>query len=93
MCLSKNPAVLGTSVKGNELPIPVKFIDAADNISVQVHPSDEQAMAWEGQNGKTEMWYVITAEQNAHILMAYARILTDAMKKMIEEGYCDGLKF
>ena len=84
--IRENPAVLGTSVKGNELPILVKFIDAADNLSVQVHPSDEQAMAWEGQNGKTEMWYVITAEQNAHITYGVCQDitkeeLTDAIKE------------
>ena len=45
----------------------IKFIDAADNLSVQVHPDNEQAKAWENQNGKTEMWYVIEADENAKI--------------------------
>ena len=49
--IKENPKVLGTSVKGNELPILIKLIDAADNLSVQVHPNDEQAKEWEGQNG------------------------------------------
>lgn len=66
--IRKNPSSLGTSVKGNELPILIKLIDAADNLSVQVHPNDEQALEWEGQNGKTEMWYVVSAEEDARIV-------------------------
>ncbi len=65
--IEKNPDVLGTDCKGNELPILIKLIDAADNLSVQVHPNDEQARAWEGQNGKTEMWYVVEADDDAKI--------------------------
>ena len=52
--IAQNPAVLGTDCKWKELPILIKFIDAADNLSVQVHPNDEQARQWENQNGKTE---------------------------------------
>ena len=65
--IEKNPEVLGTYCKGNELPILIKLIDAADNLSVQVHPNDEQAKEWEGQNGKTEMWYVVEANDDAKI--------------------------
>lgn len=65
--IKSNPKVLGTSVCGDELPILIKLIDAADNLSVQVHPNDEQAKAWEGQNGKTEMWYVIDTDEDARI--------------------------
>lgn len=65
--IAQNPAVLGTDCKWKELPILIKFIDAADNLSVQVHPNDEQARQWENQNGKTEMWYVIDADKGAKI--------------------------
>lgn len=37
----------------------VKFIDAKKDLSVQVHPSDEYAREYEGDNGKTEMWHII----------------------------------
>ncbi len=89
--IKENPYVLGTSVKGNELPILIKLIDAADNLSVQVHPNDEQAMAWEGQNGKTEMWYVVHAEEDARITYGVCKDTTkkelaDAIKeKRVEE--------
>ena len=66
--ISKNPSVLGTSRKTDELPILIKLIDAEDKLSIQVHPNDEQAHAWEGQNGKTEMWYVLDADEDAKIV-------------------------
>ena len=89
--IKENPSVLGTSVKGDELPILIKLIDAADNLSVQVHPNDEQAKEWEGQNGKTEMWYVIDAEKDARITYGVCKEttkeeLSDAIKeKRVEE--------
>ena len=64
---AKNPQALGEDSNG-ELPILIKLIDAADKLSVQVHPNNEQAKEWEGQNGKTEMWYVVEAEKDAEIV-------------------------
>ncbi len=65
--IAADPTVLGAARLSDELPILVKLIDAADDLSVQVHPNDEQAREWEGQNGKTEMWYVVEAEPDAYI--------------------------
>jgi len=65
--IEKNPHILGANCKSKEVPILIKLIDAADNLSVQVHPNDEQAKEWEGQNGKTEMWYVVEADDDAKI--------------------------
>ncbi len=55
--------------KFENFPVLTKFIDAQDKLSVQVHPSDEYALLNEGQYGKTEMWYVIDAEEGAGIYM------------------------
>lgn len=63
--IRENKGCLGTLCKSDELPILIKLIDAQDNLSVQVHPSDKQAKEWENQNGKTEMWYVVEADRNA----------------------------
>lgn len=54
---------------GSEFPLLVKIIDARDTLSVQVHPGDEMALALHGSNGKTEMWYVMSAEQGAKIYL------------------------
>ncbi len=49
----------------SEFPILVKFIDAHEDLSIQVHPNDEIAARRHGSKGKTEMWYVISAEPGA----------------------------
>ena len=81
--ISENPSVLGTSVEGDELPILIKFIDACDNLSVQVHPNDEQAKLWEGQKGKTEMWYVVDADKDARIIYG---LKNDTSREEIESA-------
>lgn len=63
--LKAHPEYLGTKIEDGELPVLVKFIDAKKDLSVQVHPSDEYAREHERDNGKTEMWYVIDADEGA----------------------------
>ena len=46
-------------------PLLIKLIDAKDNLSVQVHPSDEYALEHEHSFGKTEMWHIIDADEGA----------------------------
>lgn len=68
--LKSHPDYLGThpNTQG-ELPILIKFIDAKQDLSVQVHPTDEYAKEKEnGQLGKTEMWYVLDATQDAKLI-------------------------
>ena len=50
-------------------PVLTKFIDANDKLSVQVHPDDSYALANEGSFGKTEMWYVVEADEGAGLYM------------------------
>ena len=57
-------------------PVLIKFIDAKDNLSVQVHPSDEYALKNENSFGKTEMWYIADAEDNAGIYLGFRREVT-----------------
>lgn len=58
--------ILGTNCRNfHDFPLLIKFIDARENLSVQVHPSDEYALIHEGQLGKSEMWYVLDAEENS----------------------------
>ncbi len=59
-----------------KFPLLVKLIDANDNLSVQVHPDDELAMARHGSLGKSEMWYIIEAEKDAKIYSGLNRPLT-----------------
>ncbi|MBI4786443.1 MAG: class I mannose-6-phosphate isomerase [Chloroflexi bacterium] len=67
--------VLGSaSVGGRRLPLLFKFIDAQDDLSVQVHPDDAQARARENYAfGKTEAWYILHAEPNAKLILGFNR--------------------
>ena len=71
--LQAHPEYLGTHPDTNgELPILIKFIDADKDLSVQVHPDDGYAAANEnGQRGKTEMWYVLDASNDAKLLYGF----------------------
>lgn len=60
--------VLGENCRNfKDFPILIKFIDAQDNLSIQVHPSDDYALKVEGQLGKHEMWYILDAAPNSFI--------------------------
>jgi len=61
---------------GNKFPLLLKFIDARQNLSVQVHPNDELAQRRHGCCGKTEMWYVIKADPGAQIYAGMKRAIT-----------------
>ncbi len=52
---------------GNEFPLLIKFIDANDDLSIQVHPNDEMAAERHNSYGKTEMWYVLQADRGARL--------------------------
>lgn len=57
-----------TATTGGEFPLLIKFIDAADRLSVQVHPNDNYAARVENDRGKTEMWYIVDADEDAEII-------------------------
>ena len=60
-------------MNGGEFPVLIKYIDAAKNLFVQVHPNDEYAQKYEHDNGKTEMWYIISADDDAGIYCGFKR--------------------
>ncbi|WP_027295733.1 type I phosphomannose isomerase catalytic subunit [Robinsoniella sp. KNHs210] len=59
-----------------EFPILIKYIDAKQNLSIQVHPNDAYAMEHEQQHGKTEMWYVLDCEEGAYLYYGFAKEVT-----------------
>jgi len=62
---------------GDTFPLLIKFIDAARDLSIQVHPDDALAAKFSpGLNGKTEMWYVIDAAPGAHLLSGLSKPVT-----------------
>ena len=62
---------------GDEFPLLIKFIDALTDLSIQVHPNDElAAVRHNGSKGKTEMWYVVAADEGAHLLTGLTEKIT-----------------
>lgn len=70
--IERDKSVLGTKYDGGRFPLLIKFIDAQDKLSVQVHPDDDYAFANENDPGKTEMWYILDATEDARIVYGLA---------------------
>ncbi len=81
----------GESVVSNKpqpfFPLLIKFIDAQDNLSVQVHPDDEYGLKNANSLGKTEMWYIIDAKPGAQLVYGLKEGVTnEEFAKAIEDG-------
>ncbi len=78
---------------GNEFPLLIKFIDAHQDLSIQVHPTDEIAHRQGKPRGKTEMWYVMDSEPTAKLYNGLKiQITPEEYKKMVEKDtICDAL--
>lgn len=61
-------SIVSPSYDGSRFPLLIKLIDAADTLSVQVHPDDSYASEVEHDSGKTEMWYIIDADENSELI-------------------------
>ena len=73
-------------------PTLTKFIDARENLSVQVHPDDEYALKNENQYGKSEMWYVVEADPGAGIYMGLKhKCEPDEFKRRVKDGSVEEL--
>ena len=77
---SKNPM-------GTYFPLLIKLIDAKKDLSIQVHPKDGYALEHEGGLGKTEMWYILEADEGAQICYGFSRpISREEMRRRIEDN-------
>ena len=77
---------------GLGFPLLIKYIDATDDLSVQVHPDDKLAQERYGMNGKTEMWYVIEADEGAGLYVGFKDGVTrDQYWDAVEAGTVDQL--
>ncbi len=68
----------------SQFPLLIKFIDAKEDLSIQLHPKDELANKRHNSSGKTEMWYVIQADEDANLIV-------DFNQEMSKEKYLDHL--
>ena len=69
---------------GNQFPLLIKFLDAQTALSIQLHPNDELAKERHNSFGKTEMWYVLQADDNADLIVGFNQ-------KMTKEKYLEAL--
>ncbi len=81
-------AAMGEKCAENDaFPLLIKFIDAADDLSVQVHPDDAYAARVEGGVGKTEMWYIVEAEPGAELVMGLRDGVTpERLRELAQSG-------
>ncbi len=86
--LKANPQlVANTFTADSKFPILIKFIDAAKDLSVQVHPSDETADVTHGEEGKAEMWYVVKCEPQSYIYYGLNQeVSQERLKRRAKDG-------
>jgi len=86
--ISEHPEAVGSSFKsGDSFPVLVKLIDAEKDLSVQVHPDNDYARKHENDSGKTEMWYVISADIGSELIYGFKEELTkEEFRQAIEDN-------
>ncbi len=90
--------LLGKSVVerfGKEFPILIKFIDAKQDLSIQLHPNDELAKKRHNSFGKTEMWYVMDADVGAELIVGFNKEVSKAeyVKSVAEDTLLEILNY
>lgn len=84
--------IVGSNYSGDRFPLLIKFIDACDRLSIQVHPSDDYALKNENEFGKTEMWYIVEAEEGAELVFGLSKDYTkESFAKAVSEGTVENL--
>ena len=76
---SRSEELLGKSVVqrfGKEFPILIKFIDAKQDLSIQLHPNNQLAKERHNSLGKTEMWYIMDADKDANLIIGFNKDVT-----------------
>ena len=64
---------------GTKFPLLIKFIDAKEDLSVQLHPNDQLAKARHNSFGKTEMWYVVQADPESNLIVGFNQKMTQEL--------------
>jgi mannose-6-phosphate isomerase len=77
---------------GKEFPLLIKFIEAKEDLSIQVHPGNEMAREKHNAYGKTEMWYILESENEGKIYTGFREEVTrEDYSKALEDGTLPGL--
>jgi len=83
----------GGDCRTDEFPLLVKLIDAQKDLSIQVHPSDQTALAEHGEQSKAEMWYIVDCEPQAFIYYGFSQKVTktEFLDRARDGGICQVL--
>ena len=86
--IALHPEYLGKNGKAFEFfPVLIKLIDSKSDLSIQVHPSDEYALANEGEYGKTEMWYIVDCDKGSGVYCGFKKpISKEELEKALNDG-------
>ena len=86
--VKEHPALCGKNAENfSDFPILIKFIDAMDNLSVQVHPTDEYCKKTGRGQSKTECWYIIDCDEDASLILGFKdKISPEDFKNAIENN-------
>lgn len=93
LVIQQNVPLLGRHAGRNQFPLLVKFLDAADVLSVQVHPDDRQARKFDPtENGKTEAWVILDAQSNSEIFVGLkSGVTAKDMTTALQDGTVEQL--
>lgn len=82
-----NDAIGKKAAEFSYFPLLIKFIDAKQSLSVQVHPDDEYALKVEGEYGKTEMWYIVDCDEGARLIYGFSdKISKEEFERRIKDN-------
>jgi len=81
--------LLGEKIEAEEFPLLFKIIDANSPLSIQVHPDQRYAAKNEGENGKTEAWYIMDADDDAYIIIGTKDCSESEFKKAVQNEEID----
>lgn len=86
--LSEAAGIMGRALLGDwqEFPLLLKLLDAREKLSVQVHPDDEYAARVEGKRGKTEAWYILSAQPDAKLVFGVKVRDSAELRQLSDEG-------
>ncbi|WP_347300999.1 mannose-6-phosphate isomerase, class I [Dolosigranulum savutiense] len=86
----QHPELFGVD-EPDTFPLLTKILDAKEDLSVQVHPDDEYGQEHEGELGKTECWFVISADEDATIIYGHNARTEEEFRRLVETGEWDEL--
>lgn len=87
----KGEKLVGSKLISKQFPLLMKLINSKEKLSVQVHPDDEYGQKVEGEQGKTEAWYVLEALKGANIVVGTKKCTKEQFKGALESGELDTL--